>query len=78
MEAGLGGLAAGAGLSDSLAAGLLVAVKSQFLDGLPNYFTFVRLLTTTDLVEVVIAAMLLGLVLCAATSFLTLRRYLRV
>jgi cell division transport system permease protein len=61
-----------------VAAGLLVAVKSLFLDGLPNYFLFVRQLTSTDLVQVVIAAMLLGLVLCAATSFMTLRRYLRV
>ena len=35
-------------------------------------------LTTTDLVEVVVLAMIIGLLLCGATSFLTLRRYLRV
>ena len=35
-------------------------------------------LSTTDLVEVVILAMVIGLLLCGATSFLTLRRYLRV
>jgi len=35
-------------------------------------------LTTADLVEVVVLAMIIGLLLCGATSFLTLRRYLRV
>jgi hypothetical protein len=35
-------------------------------------------LTSTDLVEVIILSMVLGIVLTGATSFLTLRRYLRV
>jgi hypothetical protein len=35
-------------------------------------------LSTGDLVEVVILAMCVGVLLCGATSFLTLRRYLRV
>jgi cell division transport system permease protein len=61
-----------------VAAGLLIAVKSLFLDGLPRYFSFVVQLNTSDLVTVVIVAMLLGLALCATTSLLTLRRYLRI
>jgi cell division protein FtsX len=55
-----------------------VAVKSLFLDGLQQYFPFNIQLSTTDLVEVIILAMIIGLVLCGTTSFLTLRRYLRV
>jgi cell division transport system permease protein len=58
--------------------GLLIAVKSLWLDGLQQYFLFNVQLTTADLVEVVVVAMLIGLALCGTTSFLTLRRYLRV
>jgi cell division transport system permease protein len=61
-----------------VSAGLLITVKSLGLDGLQQYFPFGVQLTTTDLVEVVILAMVIGLVLCGTTSFLTLRRYLRV
>ncbi|HUZ26788.1 MAG TPA: permease-like cell division protein FtsX [Streptosporangiaceae bacterium] len=60
-----------------VATGLLIVVKSLLLDGLQQYFPFNVQLSTTDLVEVVIIAMIIGLVLCGATSFLTLRRYLR-
>jgi cell division transport system permease protein len=58
--------------------GLLIAVKSLWLDSLQQYFPFNVQLTTTDLVEVIILAMILGVALTGATSFLTLRRYLRV
>ena len=61
-----------------VAAGLLITVKSVGLDSLQQYFPFNVQLTTTDLVEVVVLAMVIGLLLCGATSFLTLRRYLRV
>jgi cell division transport system permease protein len=61
-----------------VATGLLIAVKSLWLNGLQGYFPFNIQLSTTDLVEVVILAMVIGLALCGATSFLTLRRYLRV
>jgi cell division transport system permease protein len=68
-----------AGLAGWLVAtGLLIAVKSVGLDSLQQYFPFNVQLSTGDLVEVVILAMIVGLVLCGATSFLTLRRYLRV
>ncbi len=60
-----------------LAVGLLIAARSG-LDGLQNYFPFHVELSTFDLVEVVVVTMLIGLALCGSTSFLTLRRYLRV
>ncbi len=61
-----------------VAAGLLVAVKSLWLDTLQQYFTFNVGLSAGDLVQVVILTMCVGVLLCGATSFLTLRRYLRV
>src|ERR1022692_515516 len=61
-----------------ISTGLLIAVKSLWLDGLQQYFSFIVPLSTPDLVEVIVVAMLIGLALCGATSFLTLRRYLRV
>jgi cell division transport system permease protein len=61
-----------------VATALLITVKSVGLDSLQQYFPFNVQLTTTDLVEVVVLAMVIGLLLCGATSFLTLRRYLRV
>jgi cell division transport system permease protein len=61
-----------------VSAGLLIAVKSLWLDTLQQYFQFNVQLTTTDLVEVILLALVLGVVLTGATSFLTLRRYLRV
>jgi cell division transport system permease protein len=60
-----------------VATGLLVAVTS-WLDGLQQYFPFNVQLSTADLVEVIILAMIIGVLLCGTTSFLTLRRYLRV
>jgi cell division transport system permease protein len=61
-----------------VATGLLIAVKSLWLNGLQQYFGFNVQLSTADLVEVIIIAMIIGLGLCGTTSFLTLRRYLRV
>ena len=61
-----------------VAAGLLIAVKTLWLDTLQQYFPFNVQLSATDLIEVIILAMIIGVLLCGATSFLTLRRYLRV
>jgi cell division transport system permease protein len=60
-----------------VAVGLLAGAKVG-LDGLQNYFPFHAQLSLTDLIEVVVVTMFIGLLLCGATSFLTLRRYLRV
>jgi len=61
-----------------VASALLVAVKSLWLDTLQQYFPFNVQLTSTDLIEVIALVMILGVLLTGATSFLTLRRYLRV
>ncbi len=61
-----------------VASGLLVAVKSLWLDTLQQYFPFNVQLTSTDLIQVILLVMILGVLLTGATSFLTLRRYLRV
>jgi len=60
-----------------VAVGLLFAARIG-LDGLQQYFTFPVQLSSVDLIEVVVVTMLIALLLCGATSFLTLRRYLRV
>jgi cell division transport system permease protein len=61
-----------------VASGLLIAVKSLWLNGLQSYFPYGVVLSSSDLVEVVIIALVTGLLICGSTSFLTLRRYLRV
>jgi cell division transport system permease protein len=62
----------------AISAGLLVAVKSLMLDSLEQYFSFNVGLSVGDLIEVIFFSMAVGLLLCGVTSFLTLRRYLRV
>jgi cell division transport system permease protein len=62
----------------ALAAGLLVGVKSLLLDNLQQYFSYNVGLSTADLVEVIVLAMCVGVLLCGVTSFVTLRRYLRI
>ena len=61
-----------------VASALLIAVKSLWLDTLQQYFPFNVQLTSADLIEVIVLVMILGVLLTGATSFLTLRRYLRV
>jgi cell division transport system permease protein len=60
-----------------IASALLVAVKSLGLDTLQQYFPYNVTLRATDLIEVILLAMVMGVVICGATSFFTLRRYLR-
>jgi cell division transport system permease protein len=61
-----------------VATGLLILVKSLLLDSLQQYFRYGVALSRTDVIEVIIVAMITGLLICGTTSFLTLRRYLRV
>jgi cell division transport system permease protein len=61
-----------------VATGLLIGAKSLLLSSLRSVFPVGVQLSTADLVEVIIVAMILGLLICGSTSFLTLRRYLRV
>jgi cell division transport system permease protein len=62
----------------AISAGLLVAVKSLMLDSLEQYFSFNVGLSVGDLIEVIFFSMAVGVLLCGVTSFLTLRRYLRI
>jgi len=61
-----------------VATALLIGVKSLLLNSLQSVFPYGVQLSTADLVEVIIVAMITGLLICGSTSFLTLRRYLRV
>jgi cell division transport system permease protein len=60
-----------------IAAALLIAVKQLGLDTLQQYFPYNIQLSASDLVEVILLAMVMGVALCGVTSFVTLRRYLR-
>ena len=62
----------------AVAAALLIGVKSLLLNNLQQYFSYNVGLSATDLVEVILLAMFVGVLLCGVTSFVTLRRYLRV
>jgi cell division transport system permease protein len=61
-----------------VATGLLIGAKALLLSSLHSVFPLGVQLSTTDLVEVIIVAMITGLLICGSTSFLTLRRYLRI
>jgi cell division transport system permease protein len=73
MEGAIAGL-----IGWAIAAGLLIAAKVFLLDTVEQYFATNTSLSTGDLIQVMVLAMLIGVVLCGATSFLTLRRYLRI
>jgi cell division transport system permease protein len=62
----------------ALSAGLLIGVKSLLLNNLQQYFSYNVGLSAADLIEVILLAMFVGVLLCGVTSFVTLRRYLRV
>ena len=62
----------------ALATCLLIGVKSLLLNNLQQYFSYNVGLSAADLIEVIVLAMCVGVLLCGVTSFLTLRRYLRV
>jgi len=61
-----------------LSALLLIGVKSLLLNNLQQYFNYNVGLSLGDLIEVIALTMVVGVLLCGVTSFLTLRRYLRV
>jgi cell division transport system permease protein len=61
-----------------LSAFLLVGVKSLLLNNLQQYFSYNVALSSGDLIEVIVLAMCVGVLLCGVTSFVTLRRYLRI
>jgi len=62
----------------AIAIGLIIGAKSVLLTSLTKYVSFNAGLGTGDLIEVLGLALLAGVVICATTSFVTLRRYVRV
>ncbi|HZR50276.1 MAG TPA: permease-like cell division protein FtsX [Streptosporangiaceae bacterium] len=62
----------------AIAAVLIVGAKSVLLTTLTQYVSFNAGMGAGDLLEVLGLALLAGLVICASTSFITLRRYVRV
>ena len=62
----------------AIAVVLIVAAKSVLLTTLTQYVSFNAGMGTGDLLEVLGLALLAGVVICASTSFITLRRYVRV
>jgi cell division transport system permease protein len=73
LEGAIAGL-----LGWAIAAGLLVAAKAFVLDTVEQYFSTNTGLSAGDMIQVILLSMVIGVVLCGATSFLTLRRYLRI
>jgi cell division transport system permease protein len=73
LEGAIAGL-----LGWAISAGLLIAAKVFLLDTVEQYFSTNTGLSAGDLVEVIVLAMIVGVLLCGLTSFLTLRRYLRI
>lgn len=76
LEGAIAGLVGGA-----IAAGLLVLAKHALFDRTQHYVGGVGSsagLTNGALVHVIIISVIVGIALCVATSFLTLRKYLKV
>lgn len=73
MEGAIAGLIGGL-----FSAVLLVIAKVALIDRLQGSIQFASQLGWGTVAEVIIAAISLGMLLCAGSSFLTLRRYLRI
>ncbi|HJE59876.1 MAG TPA: permease-like cell division protein FtsX [Nocardiopsis listeri] len=61
-----------------IASGFIVATRFTLLTRIEDWFQFDVAMGTTSLLSVIGVSMILGVLLCTVTSFLTLRRYLKV
>ena len=61
-----------------VASGFIVATRYTLLTQIEEWFQFDVALGTGSLLSVIGVSMILGVLLCTVTSFLTLRRYLKV
>lgn len=61
-----------------VASGFIVATRFSLLTQIEEWFQFDVALGTGPLLSVIGVSMILGVLLCTVTSFLTLRRYLKV
>ncbi|MFC4562081.1 permease-like cell division protein FtsX [Nocardiopsis mangrovi] len=73
LEGAVAGLLGGV-----IASGFIVAARVFLLDRIQSWFQFDVTLTTGAVASVIGVSLILGVLLCTITSFLTLRRYLRV
>ena len=73
LEGAVAGLVGGI-----FASGFIVAAKFFLLDKIQAWFNFDITLTAGSVLSVIGVSLILGVLLCTVTSFLTLRRYLRV
>lgn len=73
LEGAIAGLVGGI-----FASGFIVATRYTLLDRIDDWFQFDVALGTGALMSVIGVSMIFGVLLCTVTSFLTLRRYLRV
>ncbi|MEE2038718.1 permease-like cell division protein FtsX [Nocardiopsis sp. CT-R113] len=73
LEGAIAGFAGGL-----IASGFIVATRYTLLTRIEEWFQFDVALGTGALMYVIGVSMILGVLLCAVTSFLTLRRYLKV
>jgi cell division transport system permease protein len=73
LEGAIAGFAGGL-----IASGFIVATRFTLLTRIEEWFQFDVALGTGALMYVIGVSMILGVLLCAVTSFLTLRRYLKV
>ncbi|WP_174549502.1 permease-like cell division protein FtsX [Nocardiopsis trehalosi] len=65
-------------LGGIIASGFIVAARVFLLDRIQSWFQFDVTLTAGAVASVIGVSLILGVLLCTVTSFLTLRRYLRV
>ncbi|PWV50082.1 MULTISPECIES: permease-like cell division protein FtsX [Nocardiopsis] len=73
LEGAIAGLIGGV-----IASGFIVATRYTLLTQIEEWFQFDVALGTGSLLYVIGVSMILGVLLCTVTSFLTLRRYLKV
>ncbi|CAL9544558.1 Cell division protein FtsX [Nocardiopsis dassonvillei] len=73
LEGAIAGLVGGL-----IASGFIVATRFTLLTRVEDWFQFDIALGTGSLMYVIGVSMILGVLLCTVTSFLTLRRYLKV
>lgn len=73
LEGAISGLIGGI-----FASGFIVATKFLLLDNIQGWFSFNVTLSMGSVFSVIGVSLILGVLLCTVSSFLTLRRYLRV
>ncbi|WP_283138425.1 permease-like cell division protein FtsX [Rhizohabitans arisaemae] len=61
-----------------ISASMLIMAKVFVFDRVHDYIALTARLTWADVIQVVVVALVAGVIICAVAAFMTLRRYLRV